>query len=287
MDSAPAFLPSVERAKAAGLEIRVDRGVLRRERSLLEETPAEERRMLAIVVRGRVLHRNSWQRSEELTPRRLATLPRTRPPVGEDFTAQRFAFVVRVQTPERSCPHCSSTPGRAICTACHGQGLFFVSSDRPPDRCDPCNGSGFGPCGSCEGSARTHAVLMEYGEDQVAAVWQTFTPELPAEVDHALRVHFDAWPTFPDALAHDLESPASGGAPYRSNADAAPRRWGFSLLDARDARAMLARVRRESACHAVQAFTVPILVLVYGGGAIAVIAPAPDGGVVGFGGFVR
>lgn len=288
MDSSvDALLPSTERARADGVTIKVDRGWLHRERSLLESTPVEEQRLLAVAVRGRFVHRTTWSNVEELGSARLAALPTVRPPLADGFASQRFTVAAEIRTGSHPCPHCSLTPGRATCARCSGQGYLGTDdSGRPAGPCDRCETSGTIACSSCDATARSQTVLVEYGEDQISSVARTFVPPLPADLGDPLGAHIDAWADLPEALAYQLDSHAAAGAPYRSAVHEGLRRWGFVLDDARDARTLVARLRDGTEKHAVRAYTIPVLVLYYDDDAAAVLAPGPGGGVVGFGGFV-
>ena len=284
------FLPSVEQARTAGLELRVDRGMLHRERSLLEEEPVETEQWLALIVRAKVVRRSSWSRESDVSAARLATLLREPPPVCDDFTGQIFAVLEELRTPEaQPCTHCSASPGRTLCGVCGGEGRFFErrGEDQVSVPCAGCQGEGSLVCSACDGTAWAHRVLLEHGEDSVHALDHVFLPPLPGAVEAALRDHLERWSVLPDALGYDLYVERGHGAPYRSAAPTEPHRWTYRLGDVADeARAHITRLGRgELVKQSIEAATVPVLVGKYRGKAVAAFAPTETGGVVAFAGF--
>lgn len=284
------FLPTIERARAPGLELRVDRGILHRERSLLEEEPVETERWLALIVRAKVVSRDCWSRESDVSAARLATLLRERPAVRDDFTGQIFVVLEELRTPEaQPCSHCSTTPGRALCGVCGGEGRIFEQRgrDRVSVPCGGCQGEGSLVCSSCDGSAWAHRVMLEHGEDSVHALDHVFLPPLPRAVEAALRDHLERWSVFPDALKYDLYVERGHGAPYRSAVPTEPQRWTYLLGDVADeARAHITRLGRgELVKQSIEAATVPVLVAKYRRKAVAAFAPTETGGDVAFAGF--
>lgn len=291
------FLPSIERAKSAGVELKVDRGLLHRERSLIDETPVAERRCLAFIVRARLVTRQAWTAESEVSEARFATLDRQAPTARDDVASSSFRVLREVLTPEpESCSFCRTSPGEALCTVCGGTGRMMVTRGDGPGGsrehsvpCAGCGASGKTICGTCDGSARTHRVVLEQCEDTLVAFDCVFLPVLASALEEPLKDHFAAWTVLPAPLAYDLEEgdSGSGGAPYRSGAPGEPERWGYLLGDA--ARGARESVARFSAGHVVSqqiaAVSVPLLLVEYEREAVAVISPTSDGGVVGFAGF--
>lgn len=284
------FLPTIARARAAGIELRVDRGVLHRERSLLEEEPEEEEQWLALIVRAKVVRRDCWSRESDVSAARLGTLLRERPPVPDDFTGQIFVVLEELRTPEaRPCTYCSTSPGRALCGVCGGEGRMLVrrGEDSVYVSCTGCQGAGTLTCSVCDGSAWAHGVVLEHGEDAVHALDHVFLPALPEAVAQPLREHLATWTSFPPALAYDLYIERAAGAPYRSAAPTEPQRWGHLLGTVADeARDHIARLGRgEVVKQQIDAATVPVRIARYRGKAVAAFAPTEAGEVVAFAGF--
>lgn len=288
------LLPSPERAREAGVEVRVDAGLFHRERSLLEEEPEAQRRVLALVARAIVVGRESWIDRTEVSPGRVAALPTSPPPVRADLEEQTFVVLRALLTDEPArCSHCGATPGWSLCSVCGGQGVVYEvrGSDRYRREvavpCYGCTGAGSLPCSPCDGTGLTHRVELERGEDSVHGLEHVFLPPLAGELAARLSDHLLGWDPLPEPLRFDPfdEAPPRGGTPYRSAAPGEPGRWGFALGGvADDCRRTLARLGRGERVHrALEAHTVPLLVLEYARGATAVLAPGPDGTVAGFG----
>lgn len=102
-DPAALFLPSLDRARAAGLD-------------LPPGEPGSQRRIAALVVIGTLLRRESWDEEMELGGQIFASLQMGDPPIPHIFIEQSFQRLEKVIA-THPCRMCNVHPGYSACRA--------------------------------------------------------------------------------------------------------------------------------------------------------------------------
>jgi hypothetical protein len=264
---ASSFLPLLERARSEGYEpLDPDKGGA----VLLPGEPLVQRRLAALVVRARIVRRESRDELTEMSPRRAAAMLGEIPPAPTVFASQ--SYVVRLQAeggPGVACTSCDLRRlGYNACHLCGGSGAINVTQ-----RCTSCL-DGFTLCASCDGTLATIAVEVRHIDDVELTLRDVFVPEafryVPAlfEVGRLLRdLLEDADP--PMSLAFPLVSRPQGSA-YRDavQREAEPVFHGHRFEDAMDTarrslRAML-KPKTEAVLFDVRSFAWPFLWLELG-----------------------
>ncbi|MGZ6089790.1 MAG: hypothetical protein ACXWUE_40375 [Polyangiales bacterium] len=206
-DELEAHLPTLERARALGLE-------------LPESPPTVERRLAAVTVVARAQTRQSIDERMEISVARAEKLPPQAPPVGEEFVTATHRYLAQSSNP-KACSTCAFKPGFAGCTICGATGRI---GDQNLDECMACEGKGWVRCATCDGSRKVVDAVIRRVEDHDYALRHTFVPEGAERMSGVVvQEVVDREP--PEELRFDLDA-RTAIAPYRS-ADDVPRQATF------------------------------------------------------------
>lgn len=160
MDSTSRFIPTLARARQAGLP-------------LPDGEPFEQEKWSGLFVIAAVLRRRSWKEDIYATEEAVARLGSGPPAPPETFAAQSAAAVESIGevTP---CVACSLSPGKRRCRVCNGTSFVREPRQKAPVRCS-CT-MGYVPCPNCFGKASTHRITLRYYEDTPAMMRELWIP---------------------------------------------------------------------------------------------------------------
>lgn len=256
-----ALLPSLERARAAGPLV-VERKWYQRDLNLWDCNQVRVESLAGIVMRGRLMRVESWERHEDLSPRRFQALSEGGEQERKEFVPRRYARVKR-HGPAGPCSHCVPTiPGRMACVRCGGIALVrSTHDDRSDVPCPDCE-DGLVPCTHCEGSNRTLDAVVEYLEQRIEAWSSLVLPDVPPRVSQWLYDQSDPFSEQPEVLRFPLDRMLDEG-PYRGTSGAREPdfrgyRFQGSFSRARDALNEIAN-RHSVVSSEYQSYAVPIL----------------------------
>ncbi len=173
LDAPNPFVPSLERARAAGLP-------------LPPGEPTAQERWSALVVLATILRRRSWKDEIYQHPSNVAHLPRGTPPEPKGFAAATHVVVEDIAA-SGGCPDCAATPGLRDCRVCKGTGAVLAGGATA--RCS-CGGSGKIPCPTCKRIGTISRIALRYYEDEPRWMRELYLPShLPC---HAPLFHLEA-----------------------------------------------------------------------------------------------
>jgi hypothetical protein len=252
-DPAALFLPTLDRARAAGL-------------SLPPGEPEAQHRVAALVVIGTILRRESWDEEMELGGQIFASLQMGDPPVPQMFIEQSFQRLVKV-IETHPCRMCNVHPGHSACRICGGSGQidFFTQCS--------CRG-GFVLCRTCLGSKISNQVRIRYLHDRSISLREVYVPSafthVPAlfSFERALEKIVDIRVDPPECLrCHDLSPRTAGATAYRGGGRETPPDFrGHDFTDTIDkALKSLAALGKGGAVilYEIRAYAWPVLWLHY------------------------
>lgn len=256
-----ALLPTLERARAAG-PLMVERKWYQRDLNLWDCNQVRVESLAGIVMRGRLLRIESWERREDLSPRRFQALSEAGAQEQKEFAPRRYARV-KSHGQIGQCSHCVPTfAGRMACIRCGGTALLrAVRDDGNLVPCPACD-EGFVPCTHCEGSNRTLDAVVEYLEQRIEAWSSLVLPDVPPRVSQWLYDQSDPSSEQPEALRFPLDRMIDEG-PYRGTSGARePDFRGYRFLGsfgrAREALGEIAN-RHSVVSSECQSYALPIL----------------------------
>jgi len=223
------MLPTIDGARADGVEAIIRSfGGLRR-RDLLAETPTKERKLAALVVVAKVVRREVVEGRLTFGEVEYARAQQGMPAAG-DYDVDGTTLVIREVGERTTCPDCAMQPGSMSCAVCGGSGDVEDPYPYPYANrarvnlgprmlpCTACGATGTVTCASCGGSARALEVLAARVSDRGAEVDHIYGPELSlTELDELRALGAGELPA---ALSVNLEPRREGGA-YRD----APARY--------------------------------------------------------------
>ncbi len=253
MDPTTPLLPTLERAKAAGLP-------------LPDGEPLEQEKWAALFVIATVLRRRSWKEEIVSHPDNLAQLGQGMPPVPEAFVGGTYTTVEGVGAAE-ACLACSLTPGRRKCRVCNGVNFVQSGGYDTMVRCS-CT-MGYVPCPTCRGQATTNRVTLRYYEDTPATMRELYLPShlpcyaplfgLEGAMERSVNLAVDP----PEELrCHDLTGQVGGSAYRGGTRTVRPSFHGHDFGDTIDhAREQLRALRGgfHIARYEVRAYAWPLL----------------------------
>jgi hypothetical protein len=177
---------------------------------------SEIERFVAILVSARVNVRSTWSDDVEVSEAVFEKLAQQAAPVPS--VTQRAPIKFKMLAPEsraaksRKCGSCFATPGRRVCSICGGSGRIMVGDDS--ERCSACQG-GYSDCMACDGTGKSRAVKVIFGEDSVRPAAHIFVPNVPTALKELLFDFFRKRGSVPDALTVDLSRDFAGADAYR------------------------------------------------------------------------
>lgn len=199
------FVPTLDRARAAGLPLPLD-------------PPIAEERWSALVVIATILRRRSWKEEIFRHPDSVAHIPR-KPPVEPDMLGPGTHVAVEDIGDLGRCPDCADTPGLRKCRVCGGTGALRVGRGAYP--CS-CGGTGRVACPTCLRQGTTHRIVLRYYEDEPRWMKEFYVPShlpchaplfgLEGAMEQTANIIAEAPPE--DLRCHDLTGRAAGSA-YR------------------------------------------------------------------------
>lgn len=203
-DAPNPFVPTLERARAAGVP-------------LPDGEPIAQERWSALVVLAAVLRRRSWKDEIFQDPKNVAHLPRGAPPAPTGFVAATHVVVEEV-APAGTCSICAETPGFRKCRICGGAGK--LRGRNPPVVCS-CGGTGKVPCPTCQQLAAISRIALRYYQDEPRLLRELYLPShlpchpplftLESALEQSANIALDP-PK--DLRCHDLTGRTAGTA-YR------------------------------------------------------------------------
>lgn len=248
-DPAAPYLPTLDRARAAGLTLQAGK-------------PEEVRRLAALVVLGKILRRERWEEEAELGGDIYASLKSGDPPAPNTFVEQSFQRIAEVLE-THPCKGCFLKPGHSVCRICKGSGWL------PPfwQSCS-CAG-GYVQCTTCQGSLTSHRVRLRYLQDRAVEICSVYVPSMITHVpalfsfEGAFERQIDARSGPPEVLrCHDL-SPRTRETAYRGGGKEVPPDFhGYDFGDTIDkALAGLAALGRRGTVilYEIRAYAWPLL----------------------------
>ena len=207
-EPAAPFLPTLDRARAAGLD-------------LPPGEPERQHRITALVVLGEVLRRRSWEEEAELGGDIYASLKMGEPPIPHIFVEQSHQRIVQVLD-THPCKICFLQPGFSVCRICHGTGWL-------PAFWQHCScARGHVRCTTCQGTLTSHRVRVRYFQDRSMVIREVYVPSMLAHVpalfsfEGAFERLIDPRSDPPEGLrCHDL-SPRTQETAYRGGGRQTP-----------------------------------------------------------------
>ena len=253
-DPAALFLPTLDRAREAGL-------------NLPPGEPDSQRRVVALVVIGFLLRREGWDEEMELGGQIFANLQMGDPPIPQTFVQQSFQRLVKV-IETHPCRMCNVHPGFSACRVCRGAGQIGLLM-----RCS-CRG-GFVPCKTCLGSRISNQVRIRYSHDRLMALREVYVPSafthVPAlfSFERSFEKIVDTSALPPECLrCHDLSPRAPAATAYRGGGRETPPDFrGHDFTDTIDkALKSLAALGKGGTVllYEIRAYAWPVLWLHYG-----------------------
>lgn len=279
-------LPTLERARAAGLRVRSSPAwQFWRRSNVLAKEPGHLEKLGALWLDARLLIRSTRNSVEHVGPRTMAALARGEAePKGE----QNTQYISALLDPSAlACTFCSMSPGKSYCAACGGEGYrmeqrvdYQGNSREVRVSCEACHASGRVECGSCDGSATSQRVDMVWVEDSWKTLRYLYVPALPFALENAVREYAESVESWPANLAMPLEEQLISG-PYRSGPTRVEEFRGFVVDGPIDkARDMVDSIRGGGRVLSadVNAYVLPLLHAIFGGIEV-VIHHQVDGGM--------
>lgn len=275
LDPAAPFMPTLDRARAEGLD-------------LPPGAPAEERRVAALVVLAALVRREGWEEETDLGPGAAAQLEAGDPPPPDAFEARSHRRIAE-ELGARPCTMCVDASGRARCRICGGSGTVGWSA------CS-CKG-GFIRCPLCEGKGEMVRVRVRYLQDRPLWMRELYSPPemsfVPALFSFEGALERAVGPADPPEALRCLDlRPRQVSTAYRGGGDRGVEpdfhghRFAGTIEKAIAALAAFSAGGRVIA-QAVRAYAWPLLWLRYGPGAPAgevVVFPDPGGKLLAFSG---
>lgn len=203
-DAPNPFVPTLERARAAGLPLPAGE-------------PIAQERWSALVVLAVLLRRRTWKDEIFQNPAGVAHLPRGAPPQPQGFAGARYTVVEEVGA-VLGCPDCAPTPGQRACRVCRGTGVAIAMGRQVP--CS-CGGSGKIPCPTCQRLGTVARIVVRHYEDDPRWMREFYLPShlpchaplfrLESAMEETVNIALDP----PEELrCHDLTGRTAGSA-YR------------------------------------------------------------------------
>jgi hypothetical protein len=278
--------PTIERARAEGLSVRGRIFWRVGSVDLLAREPDAQHALAAVILVARVQRRESWDRRVEMSIRLAETAKMEMPPPPDGYVdASHTVLAARDGAPHR-CGMCGLLRGKSPCPRCSGSGVVTLGShDSAPTQlvCEPCKGSGFIVCTTCEGTGEAVGARIHYVEDRAAALRYTYVPSIPSALESELTALLEPVTDPPAHLRFDAQPRVAGSAYRGTQKVEATTFHGFRFEDAA-ARARVAAanvggkgtVVRED----VRTYAWPFLWLehkVFGGRRHVLLVVGPDG----------
>ncbi|MEM9074750.1 MAG: hypothetical protein AAGE52_40010 [Myxococcota bacterium] len=228
---------------------------------LFERDPRQVRLWAGVEVEAKFLFREEREETIEVP---ASTYTGQRPPDPTTFLATpiSYSWIRRTDGARNPCTSCSFSPGKQLCLACGGTGLF----DEVGQRCFSCRGTGATTCAMCNGerfcSTASIVFIRDHTEHLERQLWFPIGSRWSRAASN-LRAHLLQRP--PD---EELRVSLRQGAalnPYRGGPSSAPTFHGINYGDAmeRAQQTLALRQRMRPLMAEVQAYARPILEVVY------------------------
>lgn len=216
--SAEAYLPSLDDARAQGLEASTRSFMMSVD--LLGGEPEEVTALAVVILDARVLHRNAEERQIQLPAKTVDGLSRATPPAPETWVEdERHTQLVERHGDVTDCEACEYKRGKLPCAACGARGTILVGSgdDQRRIACPSCEREGWLTCSTCDGAGTAVWVRLMGITDDTTHLRYAYVPSMIDALDLAVGERFEKLPdALPEALRFDPE-PQQKQSAYRGD----------------------------------------------------------------------